>query len=85
MSIPFTAPFSLLYHHLSNLSPDAIQCFINEKPAIKVSHFTTIDNVCGLSHGNILLANVGKLLHWKNLIILQISLKVNANTEVSPE
>lgn len=36
MSIPFTAPFSLLYHHLTNLSPDAIQCFINEKPAIKV-------------------------------------------------
>ena len=50
MSVPFTAPFSLLFHHLTNLSPDAMECFVNEKPAIKVSPPMIMVNVCRFSH-----------------------------------
>ncbi|XP_065901282.1 cleavage and polyadenylation specificity factor subunit 3-like [Dysidea avara] len=36
LSVPFSAPMSLLHHHLISLSPDAMECFVNEKPAVKL-------------------------------------------------
>ena len=36
LSVPFSAPISLLHHHLISLSPDAMECFVNDKPAVKV-------------------------------------------------